>query len=435
MSRGSSGRWTFLRMLSGAVAVQALVSASNFIVGLFLVRRTSQVEYGYYVLITTAVLLASTLQIGFIQAPMVIRLTRSTKPQREDFIGGLLNDQRRLVLYLSILAAAALIILGFSGRVTWTLLAILVFGALAVFTSMDRNYFRMVLFAYRLPEQVLQSDLVYCALLIGGAFVATLTPQPAAAAALALALATLMGGWLLSRALWRREPWNPRGQRGALREIALDGSWSAFGGGVYWLFGQGYNYLVAAVINVSAVSSLSATRLFVNPVVLLSVGIGTLMLPITSRWNDHHRPRAVLGRLALFALGLDAVASVYFLAVWYARGWIFDRVLKRHFSQGDLLLLLWFAVALVTVLRDQLLFFLTTRGQFKSTSILSLMSAIVSLSSSYIMMRHIGAVGALLGLLIGETFNTAGILLLSLIEASRASGSPPSPHTLALDSP
>lgn len=408
-------------MLSGAVAVQALLSASNFAVGLLLVRRTSQTEYGYYVLITTAVLLASTLQIGFIQAPMVIRLTRSTKPQREDFIGGLLNDQRRLVFYLLLLAAALLIILGFSGRVTWTLLSILAFGVLAVFTSMDRNYFRMVLFAYRLPEQVLRSDIVYCILLIGGAFVATLTPQPAAAAALGLAVATLVGGWLLSKALWRREPWNPRGPRGALREIASDGSWSAFGGGVYWLFGQGYSYLVAGMINVRTVSALSATKLFITPVALLSVGIGTLMLPITSKWNEHHKPLTVLGRLAMFAIGLDAVASIYFLISWYSRGWIFDHVMKRHFADGDRLLLLWFVVALVTVLRDQLLFFLTTRGQFKSTSILSLMSAVASLTASFIMIRHIGAVGASLGLLIGETFNTAGILLLSLIEATRAS--------------
>jgi hypothetical protein len=42
----------FVRMFSGAVAIQGMLSASSIVVGLLLVRRTSNAQYGYYVLIT-----------------------------------------------------------------------------------------------------------------------------------------------------------------------------------------------------------------------------------------------------------------------------------------------------------------------------------------------------------------------------------------------
>lgn len=423
MTSESADRWVFVRMLSGAVAVQALISASNFAVGLLLVRRTSPAQYGYYVLITAAVLLATALQSSFIQPPMVIRLTRSTPSERSDLIGGLYKDQRRLILYAAALIGAAVAVLGLGRRISWPQFAILASGAAAVIAALRREFFRMVLFAYRRPEDVLRSDFFYCILLIVGAFAATFAPLPAATAALALALAALLGGSLLGRNLWRHEPWSRRVPSGTLQQIAPDGAWSAFGGGVHWLFSQGYSYLVAAVINVTAVAALSATKLFVMPVALLSVGIGTLMLPTASRWNNHHPAIPVLGRLALFAIGLDALASIYFLAVWFARGWIFSHVLKRHFAQGDLLLLLWFAIALVTVFRDQLLYFLTTRSRFKATSLLTLASAAVSLTMSFILLREFGTVGASVGLLIGEVFNTIGILVLSLHEAMRAPNS------------
>ena len=59
-----------------------------------LVRQTSDEQYGYYVLITTAILFGTTLQGSFIQPPMIIRLTRAeSAPRRSDLIGVRTDDQ------------------------------------------------------------------------------------------------------------------------------------------------------------------------------------------------------------------------------------------------------------------------------------------------------------------------------------------------------
>ncbi len=408
-----------MRMLSSAVAVQAILSASNFIVGLLLVRRTADIQYGYYVLIITAILLATTLQNSFIQPPMVIKLTNSDKSERARLIGSLYGDQRRLVPCAALGAVLIGLIAWFRGHLSWQLVMILCSGAVAVICALRREFFRMVLFGFRQTNAVLRSDGIYCVCLVSGAMLATLTPWPATIAALTLGASALIGTFSLSRALWRFEPWVREAPRGALREIAADGGWSAFGGGVHWLFSQGYTYLVAGTISVGAVAELSATKLFVTPVALLSIGVGALMLPTVSKWGQYHGVMTLLKRLTLFGLGLNALSLIYFVVMWLARNWIFQHVMKRHFAQADLLLLVWCANALVTVFRDQLLYLLVSRSRFKRTSTLTLACAILSLSSSYVLMHHIGVAGAAVGLLIGEFCNTTGILVLSLLEAKK----------------
>jgi O-antigen/teichoic acid export membrane protein len=410
----------FLRKLTGAVAVQAMLSASNFIVGLLLVRRTTDMQYGYYVLVTTAVVLATTLQGSFIQPPMIIRLTRADRVGRSDLIGGLYRDQRRLIPYAAVLAALLAIVLHLTGNLSWQVAGIILVGTIAVMAAMNREFLRMVLFAYRRPNDVLAADFFYCLLLVGGAYLATFAPLPATIATGTLALACVAGGLLLSRTLWRYEPWNRQAPKGALREIAPQGIWSAFGAMSHWLFSQGYNYVVTGAMDVTAVAALAATRLLVMPVGLLSTGIGSLLLPTTSKWTKDHAPSTVLIRLALVATALAATASCYLLLTWLTRDWIFENILKKHFEHRDLLLALWSAIAVITVFRDQLLHFLAARALFRATSTLTFASAIISFCVSFAAMQYIGATGALLGLLAGEFVNVLGIVIMSIRETRSA---------------
>jgi len=413
-------------MLSGGVAVQAIISAANFIVGLLLIRRSPDAQYGYYVLIATAILLSTTIQGAYIQPAMILRLTRYDKDGRANLIGSLMRDQNRLVPYVVGTAVIFAVVLQVTGHLGFTLAAIFVGGTAAVVAALRREFFRMVLFAYRCPNDVLKSDFVYCVLLVLGAYLATLTAIPAAVAALTLAVSALVGGSLLSKALWRHEAWNPKAPTGMLREIAPQGAWSSFGGGVHWLFSQGYNYLVAGALDVTAVAALAATRLLIMPVGLLSTGIGTLMLPTVSRWTNELGAKTVFSRLILFAGGLAATASIYLLIMWLARDWIFVHVLKRDFAHRDLLLSVWLAIALVQVLRDQLIYFLVARAHFRLTSSITLVSAIVSFAVSLVAMHQLGVIGALLGLLTGEVLNVAGIIYFSVREARQApEGLPP----------
>jgi len=403
-----------LRMFGGAIAIQAMLSASSFIVGLLLVRRTSDAEYGYYVLIFATVGLVTSLQGSFIGPPMVIRMSKANREERADLIGGLSRDQTRLLPWFILAPILFGLVLEVRGILTLPIALTVLAGFVATLTSLRRNFVRSVLFCYRRPNDVLGADTLYSVLLIAGAYAATFTVLPAAIAALSMSIASVLGSVILSKSIWRHEPWNVHAPLGILREIAPLGAWSAFGSAAHWLFSQGYNYFVAGTLGVTAVAALAATRLLAMPVNLLSTGVGSLMLPMVSGWLQHSKAPKVLLRLVFASAGLAALAGLYLLMMWLAREWIFGDILKKQFPNRDLLLQLWCAISIVMLFRDQLLHFLVARAQFRLTSMVTLLSAGISISSSVFLMHRIGAPGALVGLLAGELFNVGGIILFSI---------------------
>jgi O-antigen/teichoic acid export membrane protein len=265
----------------------------------------------------------------------------------------------------------------------------------------------MVLLAYRLPDRVLKADLLYAGVLIGGVWIAASTPLPAVVAGFSLAAAAVICGSVCQAALWRFKPWNIHGSPGILREIAPLGAWTATASAIHWLFSQGYNFLVAGTLGVTAVAAIAATRILIMPVNLLSSGIGTLMLPTVSNWQF-----AIAG-------GMCVAALCYFGVLWLVRDWLFVHVLKKQLQSRDQLLLLWFGVGLLMLMRDQLLYLLLSRSRFRSLTVLTFLSAVISLATSYFGMRLIGPAGALVGVLMGELVNVSGLILLSFHEIRR----------------
>lgn len=409
--------FAFARLLSSAVVSQSLLSAASFAVGLILIRGTTDIQYGYYILASSAILLLVSLQNAFFSPPLAIRLTQLDRPGRGELVGGLYREQRRMLPALGVITVVVALGLWYAGVLdarTGPLVLATVTAALAI---LHREYFRMVLYAHRRPHDVLRTDMFYVVLMVAGVFVATLTPAPAVTAVFTLSLAAVASGILLSRALHRHEPWNIRGAPGILQEIAPLAAWSTAGAAIHWTFSQGYIYLVAGVLDVTAVAAIAATRLLMMPVNLLSTGIGSLMLPLASGWLHRHGILLLRRRLYLFALGLAAATVCYFAVLWFLRDWIFAVVLKKQFMQRDALLLLWGAIFLVMAVRGQLVYLLAAQGRFRVMSLLTLVSAVMALTASYVGMLRFGVAGALAGMLIGELINAAGIVILSFRQA------------------
>jgi O-antigen/teichoic acid export membrane protein len=408
--------FAFARLLSSAVTSQALLSVANFSIGLILIRSTSDVQYGYYVLASSAIILLVSMQNAFFSPPLSIRMHQLDRRGRGELVGGLYRVQRRILPALGGVAVVIALGLWYAQVLdvhTGPLVLATAFAALAI---LHREYFRMVLLAHRRPYDVLRTDILYVVLMVAGVTLVTLTPAAAVAAVFTLGLAAVASGILLSRTLHRHEPWNTDGAQGILREIVPLAAWSTAGAGIHWAFSQGYIYLVAGTLDIATVAAIAATRLLMMPVNLLSSGIGSLMLPLAAGWLHRHGARLLWRRLCLLALGLGAATLCYFALLWLLRDWLFAVVLKKEFAQRDELLLLWGAIFLVIVVRSQLVCLLAAQGSFRILTSLTLVSAVISLASSYWGMLRFGAGGALVGMLIGELINLIGIAIVSLRE-------------------
>lgn len=406
----------FAHMFSSAIIDQGLLSAGSFVVSVILIRHTSDLQYGYYVLAVGGILLLSSLQNAFIGPPMVNRMVPLEDAARGRLIGGLYREQNRLVLGIAAAGILGVAAAWASGGIDWQL-ALLIFAALVTAPmTMERSFFRMSLFACRRAHSVLRGDTAYTVVLLAGVALAILGPEPAAMVVLVMGVASWLGSRHLRRTLRQGESFDTAGAHGILLKIAPLGLWSAGGAVIYWTFSQGYNYLVAGTLDVTAIAAIASTRLLLMPVNLLSSGIGALMLPLTSNWMQYHSAAMVMRRLALFALLMAGAALCYFVLLWFTRDWIFIVVLKKHFTQRDPLLLLWSATFLVMAMRDQLIFLLVVRERFRRLAALSLASALIALAVSYWGMLRYSGVGAPLGVLVGECINFVGIIILSLHE-------------------
>ncbi len=412
----ASGKSFFIKMFSSAILMQALLSAASLCVGMILIRNTSDAQYGYYVLITNAVLLMTSLQNAYMLPSLIIRINDASvdAAARTDFVGGLLGGQQKILPLLIVPCLLAALISWLIGMIDYRLLLVIVAGVLAVVATLFREFFRMVLLAHRRPNEVVRGDVVYVLLLVAGVWFGARAPMAAVAAAAVLVVAALCGGFMQRRAL--DQIMKPRPQPGltVLRGIFSVGAWATAGAGIYWCYSQGYNYLVAGVLGVDVVAALAATRLLMMPVNLLSTGISSFLFPTVANWLQRLSIMAVFRRLMLFAAGLCSVAAVYLIVLWWVRDWVFANVLHKTFQQRDTLLLMWSGICLLMTVRDQLGYILPAKAQFRQLSFMALCSAICSLAVSYVAMDHFGAMGALIGIVVGEVLSLLGIVGLTI---------------------
>jgi O-antigen/teichoic acid export membrane protein len=409
-----AGRLAFAKVFGGAVISQALLSIINLLTGLILIRRAPQAQYGYYVLIAAGAPLLTQLQNQLISPLLTTRVTSASDADRKDYVGGLIREQRRLLAIVAAVSLTGCCLVWFGGVLPSQTAVILIAGVVAAVATQFREFFRLLLVSYRRPYDVLRADVVFAIILVGGIWCATLTATAAALAALSLTCAGLVGGLLLSRALWRHDPWNPQGSPGAFLISVRLGVWSATGAVIHWVFSQGYTYIVAARLDVSAVAAIAATRLLLSPLGIFSLGISSIMFATSKLWLKHHGSSGLLRRILLFTLGMCAATFAYVAVMWTMRDWIFLHVLKRDYPQRDLLLGIWSLIFLCTVMRDQVIFLLMAKGHFKRLAGLTGFCAVFGISVTFLLIRRFGAAGGLLGLLAGEVAHVVGVMIFTV---------------------
>jgi O-antigen/teichoic acid export membrane protein len=412
-------RFAFVGMFANAVAAQALLSIGNFVVSLILLRFGSDAQFGFYVLALNGVMLLVSIQSAFVGPAMVLELTRLEGPERSDLIGGLYGGQRRLLPPLAGLCLVATCALWLA-KVLDSFEAVLLCAAVgAAWAALYRQFFRMVLNGFRNSEAVLRGDAVYVAALISGAAIAVVTSVPAVVTLAFMGAGATAGGYLNSRLLWKQERWNINAGPAVWRNIARVGAWTVAGSVAHWSFSQGYNYLIVGTLNVAAVAAAGSTRMLMMPVNLLSTGIGTMMLATTSGWLHEHGTRSTYHRVMLGTAAVAGVALLYLVILWLTRDFIFTSLLHKDFAERDMLLILWSIASVTMVVRDQFVNFLLARIRYRSLTMLTMVSAIVSLAVSYVAMLRIGVAGAPVGVLTGEILNVVGLVAVSRGEVRR----------------
>ena len=419
IAAGGKARW--LKLFSSAVIDQAMLSATNFLVGLLLIRHTSDEDYGHYVLGFSTLLLLTGIQGAYIGGPLSVLAPRQTPERRRQMLATLYRQSGRWIVRLALAIAVLSGLAGVLGLLTPLYAGMGAIYCATAATALDREYLRTGLMIYERPQAVLRADIAYVVVRVSGAGAAAFLVSPAAPWVFGVsALAALAGGLVARRALAGNPGLDGPELPGLWRELAPLGGWAVAGSMIHWSFSQGYNYVVAGTLDLAAVAALNATRLLMMPANLMVTGIKQLLLPMAARWHEQSGLDAMLRRLLLFAGVVAGLTLLYFAVLWLLRDWVFAEVLRKEIAERDRMLALWMSVFLLSGVRDLCMTGLLVRERFRTMTGLTSVAALLALSSSWWGMQHYGMAGAIVGLLLGETVNLVGVLLLIARERHRA---------------
>jgi O-antigen/teichoic acid export membrane protein len=409
--RATRGR--LVKLFSTTVVDQVLLSGANFLIGFLLIRRTSDFDYGMFVLVQSAIALVVSAQTAWLSSPLAV-IGPTRPPEVRRLMVGAIDESQRF--WLSRVAAASLIVpaVGYFAKL-WTGLESIVVagGILACWAALQREYLRSVLLIYTRPHSMLRADCIYVVILLAGALIAVYGPKPAVLwAVAALIAAATMGGGAARRSLDKDPGWHSADAAPFWRELRPLGVWATVGATIYWVYSQSYNYVLASRVNLTAVADVNAVRLLLMPTIVLTVGVKTLLVPTAAAWLAESSLGRVVRRLIAFATGIAALDLVYCGAVWIFRDWLSHDLMHKVIGDRDRLLLLWALLSLIALYRDLLQTGLFALHKFKPLAWLTASSAIVSLSIMWLGINIWGPAAALIGQVAGEGLNLVGVVLL-----------------------
>ena len=415
-----------LRLFSTAVIDQAMLSAANFTVGILMIRYGPGQEYGYYVLAFSTIQLMVSAQGAWMSGPLAVLAPKRTAEDRREMVGVLESSQRRFVRRWSI-AAAPLPLLGAALHLwPWHDAWIASATAFAVWTTLRREYMRSVLMIYNRPSAVLHLDMLYIGVLITTALLAALAlPMAGAGAVLGLALAAALGSWHGRRSIDRAVGWQPGSADRAWLDLRPLAKWGTLSAMIYWVYTQSYNFVLAGRLDLAAVVDVNAARLMLMPITLLSVGVGSLLVPNAAGWLHHEGLSPLVRRLWSFCGGLVLLGLIWVAIIWWTHEWIARDVMRENIGNLRLLLGLWAVLLITAMVRDVFQAALLALQRFREMAIFTGIAAVSALVSMLLLIPHLGAPGAMAGMLVGEAISLFGVAALLWQSHRRHRAAPP----------
>ncbi len=412
----SAPRRRLFKQFSTTVIDQVVLSGANFVVGLMLLRQTSDADYGMFVLVQSAIVLLISAQMSWLSSPLAVLAPAKSADLKRLMVGSVEASQRR---FLARVSCAALLVpwVGYLLHY-WTPLEawVIGFGIAAGWTALQREYLRGALLIFGRPQSMLRADLIGVGVLLAGASLAAYGPRPGVLCAVAALIVSALAGVLAGRQALAKDPGFAVGDARPfwieMRPLAV---WATIGALTYWIYNQSYNYVLASRIDLAAVTDVNAARLLLMPTIVLTVGVKTLLVPTAAAWLAESNVGRLVRRLLLFASAIAALDVVYCLLLWFFRDFLMHDLMHKTIQHRDLLLVLWAILSLIALYRDLLQTGLFALRQFKSLAAVTGVSAVVSLTTMWFGIKTWGPAAALIGQVAGETVNLMGVIALLIV--------------------
>ena len=397
--------WRFGRSRRSVTLLdQAIVSASNFITGIILVRSLGLIEFGRFTIAYAILLLANSVQLSFISSPMItLGSLCTTAEERHHFVRGIFGVQMIFCAIASVLAVmGTAIYLRFRhhGGETGFLLPF----AAAVIAFLMQDWLRRYYFTMGKASASLWNDIIsylgQVAVLCVLWSVHGLSLNTALWAIAITSGAAFAAGAAIERLGCTRSESGKAWKRA--HAISFD---LGIANQLQWLVYQGAMLIGAGVAGAQAAGGVRATQNIVGPVNVAYQAMENIV-PVRAA---EEMKRGGMARVSAFLLRFGSVGFVALL-VFFSIAALFSRQFLSFFYGRQL-------HAYAGVLDLQMLYFLLT-WPIRQVSFLfrtikhtrpilvgSVVAAMVSLATVYPAVRALGAMGIMLAAVAAQVGN------------------------------
>lgn len=367
------------RNLAFSVADQAVVSAFNFALNLFLVRFASPVEFGVFAIVYAVSLFTAMMQNAVINTPLSVHL-----PTVADDSGK--ARLRRVFSAANLLSSTLLLVASAAALTVWLGPTPTALGACVYLVAQFvREYFRSLLAVEGKLASLLAADAV-CVTLSVIALAAFQWQEQYSwpvvpAALLIVGVAGMLS--IVPCALTLGSIGQLRGLAAEIRQVFAEQwkeiRWSLIGVITTEIQNRGYVYIAAAVIGPAAVAQLQAGRIFFGPLNLL-----------TSAWARVARPQLAALLARLDADGFDVTLKravqafalfnvVFLVSLWMAWPQLSSLVFGGKYEEMGIVVAAWGMANIAFQSRSCLGIGVQAMRRFRELSMATIAGAAVSL--------------------------------------------------------
>ncbi|MEJ5366521.1 MAG: hypothetical protein WHS86_15610 [Desulfosoma sp.] len=392
------------KALSISVVSQALSSATNFAITMFLVRCMDKAGFGLYSLGFSMILVLAGVITAPIGSPFVVNVP--DKPLESRRIYAVQH------VYLVMLLGIAAILLGAViyyvsipfqlGRSNVTPLALPLAFAVAGYSV--RDILIRVAYTERREGVVFVTTVtvtVAVILLYTIVFLScrTISPMIALLAYAGGQLAGCTAGWFLLKLPLSGLCF--RDLKDVFRDLWPLGRWNFSTSIVYSIRMQGHNFVVGPLLGAVALGEINAARVLITPALLAIPPLTQVLLPRLAA--KRVQGIALLSRAALFATGgLMGIVVVYITFLHIFSPGLLLRVLGPRYEGVGPYVSAWSAVALLLAMRNGLTLALEALRYFGGIFVANALAAVVALAGAFFLVKLFGAGGAIWALVTAE---------------------------------
>jgi O-antigen/teichoic acid export membrane protein len=389
--------------VSHSLIDQAILSISNFLIGLVFIRFATKHEYFAYSQLIGFSALSAALQMALINTTALTLLPR--KPAAERARTANVFHSLQLTLSLVFATAGGLLLLLAPGLLSMDggglMLALSVF--LLVVANWYREFVRNIQYINMRPAKCLEQDIAYVTVLVL-CIIGLIYGHWVRADAMLL---TIGSAGILTAIPWSRGAgltfnFKLQDWRELWVEVWPLAKWSLPAGIVAWAFGNGYLFVGGQVVGPEQTAEVVAAKLFTAPLGTVFLSWGNIFRPKVSAHLSEGEGTEVRRLSRMSMLGVLVVVAMYLVPLLFAYPYLEKLVLGEKYRGLNEDIALWGVFFLASGISSICHGVLLAGGKYRQSFMAAAVSSVVSLTSLVVLSEMFGKTGLMVGMVAGE---------------------------------